>query len=131
MEWHFRAVDASQALSARRPFVSFLRKSCTPDSDYHGAELIFGELVTNVVLHAQGPIEISVRAKPGGVLMLHVCDRGPRFSVAATLPPVSRQGGRGLYIVSRLAATVAVEHNGGGNRVSVVLPVRAAGARKG
>jgi anti-sigma regulatory factor (Ser/Thr protein kinase) len=126
MEWYFQAVDARQALSARRAFVAFLRESCTPESDYYGAEAVFGELVANVVLHARGPIEIVVKARSEGTVTLDVCDTGPAFAIAPSLPPISKQGGRGLYIISRLSANPTIERiEGDGKRVSVVLPVTA------
>ncbi|MBO0731151.1 MAG: ATP-binding protein [Acidimicrobiaceae bacterium] len=63
--------------------------------------LITSELVTNASVHAATPIEMSLSADPA-VLELVVGDQDPR-------PPVqraaggSRDGGRGLIIVDRLA----------------------------
>ncbi len=125
MEWSFQAVNARQALSVRRVFVAFLHTLCTAESDCEGAEIIYGELVNNVILHTRGPIEIVVKAQSGNVVTIDVSDTGPSFSIPSALPPTNHTGGRGLCIVSRLSANLTVERREDGNKVSAVLPVRA------
>jgi anti-sigma regulatory factor (Ser/Thr protein kinase) len=126
MEWQFQADDARTALSVRREFLTFLRESCTSASDCEAALLVFGELVTNVILHAPGPIEITVQSDARGAVTLDVCDGGAGFRLAPSLPPVSGEsGGRGLYIASRLCSSLASTRIEGGNKVSAVLPVTA------
>src|SRR5579863_606206 len=66
MEWQYQAIDAKEALSARHAFVAFLREACTSKSDCAGAMVVFGELVTNVILHAPGPIEITLLSDSSG-----------------------------------------------------------------
>ena len=76
MEWQFQASTAKAALSARPALAAFLRESCTPESDCDGAIIAFGELVTNVMVHAPGPIEVLVEADASGAVRIHVCDTG-------------------------------------------------------
>jgi anti-sigma regulatory factor (Ser/Thr protein kinase) len=130
MEWQFQASTAKAALSARPALAAFLRDSCTPESDCDGAIIAFGELVTNVMVHAPGPIEVLVRADADGTVTIHVCDTGLGFSLAPSLPPpLSESGGRGLYIVSKLCSGLARSRIEGGNKVSAVLPVIAKPSR--
>src|SRR5579862_5765040 len=56
--WEYAAEDASQALHARPEFLRALRATsvaCTETA----AEIVFNELVSNVVKHAPGPISVK------------------------------------------------------------------------
>lgn len=124
--WTFDAENAQSAHDARSQYVERLREGATPDSDIDAAELIFGELVGNVVRHAPGPIDVQLEWEHGEAVV-HVTDRGKGFIRNPALPvdPLS-ESGRGLYIISLLAANVRVERIPGyGNHIAVVLPVRA------
>ncbi|HTJ28433.1 MAG TPA: SpoIIE family protein phosphatase [Candidatus Limnocylindria bacterium] len=128
--WAFDAEDAMAAHGARSSFVDYLRRHAEPASDFASAELIFGELVGNVVRYAPGPIDVAVEwndERP----VLHVLDRGAPFSVAAALPEnVLSENGRGLFIVDALGEELSARrHPGRGNHVRVVLPVRHGGPR--
>ena len=126
MKWQFQAPDAYEALSARLPLTDYLRRSCAPESDFNGAALAFGELVTNVIQHAPGPINISVQADPAGLVTLNICDSGNGFDLEPSLPNAAlAKGGRGLYIVSCLCSRLSSTRIPGGSKVSVVLPVLA------
>jgi anti-sigma regulatory factor (Ser/Thr protein kinase) len=126
MEWRFQDLDAITALAARHAFTAFLRENCTPESDCESAQLVFGELVANVVRHAPGPIEIVMQSDHHGAVRLEVYDRGRGFDLSPSLPaPLSEGGGRGLYLVSRLCIHLSVERIAGGTRVRAVLPVAA------
>ncbi|HEY9085366.1 MAG TPA: ATP-binding protein [Candidatus Tyrphobacter sp.] len=126
IRWWFDAADAMEALCARRAFVSWLRATCAPASDFGAAEIVFGELIANVVRHAPGAIRIVAEAHARGSVVLTVCDTGPGFaSVPAAPPHATSENGRGLYIVSRLAGKLKVTRSEDGHRVSVVLPVTA------
>lgn len=113
------------AQSRRRDFATFLRRHGTHDSDYEAAEVIFGELVANVVRHAPGAIWIRVEWCTGHPT-LHVRDRGEGFSWQPSLPrdPLN-ESKRGLFIIQKLSADVRVQRSreDGSTRVSVVLPV--------
>jgi anti-sigma regulatory factor (Ser/Thr protein kinase) len=106
--------------------MSFLRKACNGQSDFGGAEIIFGELVANVVRHAPGPIQITARSDSRGSVTLNVFDTGPAFKIAPALPAsLSSESGRGLYVISQLCAHLSSIRTEIGNKVSVVLPVLA------
>lgn len=120
--WSFNAENAQAATGARTGFVKYLRDHADDDTAIEAAELVFGELIGNVVRHAPGPIDLRLDwslERP----VLHVIDRGPPFSNPAELPidPLS-EGGRGLFIAQELSERVSIEHVGGyGNHVAVEL----------
>lgn len=123
--WSFDAENAKAAQDARGEFVHYLREYAANSSDIPAAELIFGELIGNVVRHAPGAIDIDVDWVDG-TPTLHVIDRGPKFEAGDTLPddPLS-ESGRGLFIVRQLATDLQVEHVPGyGNHVKAGLPLR-------
>jgi anti-sigma regulatory factor (Ser/Thr protein kinase) len=120
--WSFDAENAEAAHEARAQLAAYLRERAPEHADIAAAELVFGELVGNVVRHAPGPIEVRVEwnaSRP----VLHVIDRGRGFLRDPSLPadPLS-ESGRGLYIVSRLTEALRIERIAGyGNHVAAVL----------
>jgi GAF domain-containing protein len=107
-QWVFRADDARSAEDARAGFIAFLKTRGVPDANYAAAELVFGELVGNVVRHAPGPITIELDWEKDDPV-LHVIDRGRAFDVHAALPEdVMSESGRGLFLVSVLTDDFAV-----------------------
>jgi anti-sigma regulatory factor (Ser/Thr protein kinase) len=114
-----------RAEGARSQFVERLRELATAESDLASAELIFGELIGNVVRHGPGPIDVDLEWE-GEHAVLHVMDRGPHFTLSAELPEdILSEDGRGLFLIAALGenlsyAPLPVR----GNHVSVVLPVR-------
>ena len=87
VSWHFRSDNADSAQSARAAFCYHLvRNGVDPDA-IGRAELVFGELVGNVVRHAPGPIEISL-AFTADDAVLWLRDLGPGFDAHQNvLPP--------------------------------------------
>lgn len=96
------------------------------------ALLMLTEVVTNAVLHsgiATGePIHLTGRVADDQV-RIGVCDCGRGFDLAGPpgLPRHDTAGGRGLWIVNRLADRVLVD----GSRGRVVFELSSAGARMG
>ena len=120
--WSFTAENAQAANDARGDFVRYLRGRDLDDEAIEAAELVFGELVGNVVRHAPGPIDVQLDWS-GEVPALHVIDRGKSFSGTARLPtnPLS-EGGRGLFIAEQLSKRVTIEHVPGfGNHICAEL----------
>jgi anti-sigma regulatory factor (Ser/Thr protein kinase) len=125
-EWSAELTNVSQATSMRRAFRDYLLRYATRESDVPAAELIFGELLGNVVRHAFGRASFrldwhDVRAT------LRVTDQGPGFKQKprATLADPIAERGRGLGIVRAFAVKMNVHNNpDGGAYVSVILPVR-------
>jgi PAS domain S-box-containing protein len=124
--WSFDARDAMSAHGARSSFVAALRAEGTDDGDYLGSEVIFGELIGNVVRHAPGPIDVTLDWS-GHEPVLHVIDRGPGFVRLPVLPDTMSESGRGLYIIDTLAREfIAAPIPGRGTHVTVRLPVERA-----
>lgn len=121
MIWTFASADAGRAERARHQFVNAMRL-IGGDQDYSTAELIFGELIGNVVRHAPG--EIFVRLDwTAEHPILTVIDTGDGFEYDPHLPrDVMAEGGRGLYIVSALAKRVDISPHNRGTSATVVLP---------
>ena len=100
-------------------------RSASADSDIAGAELIFGELLANVVRHAGGAGTFRLDWV-GANAWLIVEDRGGGFREAprGSLHDPAAEQGRGLGLVTLLAVEVTVSNReDGGARVCVVLPV--------
>ncbi|HLI95136.1 MAG TPA: SpoIIE family protein phosphatase [Candidatus Baltobacteraceae bacterium] len=125
IRWSFDAENAKAAQDARGEFVEYLREQSSDEEAIETAELVFGELVGNVVRHAPGAIDIDVEWS-NGAPRLHVLDRGSAFEPPSHLPSdLLSESGRGLYIVRNLSKQLNVEHVPGyGNHVSVELPIR-------
>jgi len=124
IRWSFDAENAKAAQDARGEFVAYLREYAAEAGEVEAAELVFGELVGNVVRHAPGAIDIDVEWTNGSP-KLHVLDRGPAFRAPSHLPDdLLSESGRGLFIVRQLSKNVTVEHVPGyGNHVAVELPL--------
>jgi PAS domain S-box-containing protein len=124
IRWSFDAENAKAAQDARGEFVEYLRKNAQDAEQVKIAELVFGELVGNVVRHAPGAIDIDLEWLNGSPT-LHVLDRGAAFNPPANLPQdLLSESGRGLFIVRRLSTDLRVEHVPGyGNHIRVDLPL--------
>jgi hypothetical protein len=121
--WRFGADDALRAEPSRSQFMAWLADRCT--GDFAGAELIYGELVGNVVRHAPGPIDIDVECDARGVV-LHVLDSGKKFDVNALLPQdILSESGRGLFLIGQFGEDLRSESLPVvGHQLSVRLPLR-------
>jgi PAS domain S-box-containing protein len=120
--WSFSTENAQAANDARADFVRFLKGKCDDARAIETAEVVFGELVGNVVRHAPGPVDVTLEWKRGGPI-LHIIDRGTSFEQRQRLPsdPLA-EGGRGLFIAGQLSAGLKVSHlSGYGNHVSAHL----------
>ena len=124
LKWAFDANDVSIAHRARYSFVDALRNNGVRGENLNAAELVFGELLGNVVRYAPGPIEIIFDWNEGPPV-LHVLDRGPGFTFAPKLPSdLLSERGRGLYIVWALSEDFNVtERFDGGSHARAVLGV--------
>ncbi len=124
-QWQFDAENAEAATEARKGFVAQLRMLDPTETALDAAEVVFGELVGNVVRHAPGPIDVQLDLS-GPQPTLHVIDRGMGFIRDPALPadPLS-ESGRGLYIIAQLGAGTRVERIPGyGNHIAVTFSLR-------
>ncbi|HTX03045.1 MAG TPA: SpoIIE family protein phosphatase [Candidatus Acidoferrales bacterium] len=126
--WRFHAEHARAANDARRTFVDHLRSEAAESSEIDAAEVIFGELVANVVRHAPGAIDVALEWIDG-LAVLHVTDRGNGFEYEPRRRAnIYMEAGRGLWLIEQFGGTVDVERIAGyGTHVRVVLPVERAG----
>lgn len=106
--WEFAADDASDALEVRTQFADAVRETPLRCGDV-GAEIIFCELVSNVVKHAPGPI--SVKFEVGVELaFLRVWDCGPGFVPRVAIPTdLFCESGRGLFLAQQFCSELKVE----------------------
>jgi anti-sigma regulatory factor (Ser/Thr protein kinase) len=121
----FDARDRDTAHRVKQELLSALKALPAPP-DIDAAELVYGELISNVVRHTPGPARVWYDAFPDCVV-LNVEDAAPPFYTNGALsghgspPDASAEGGRGLYIVRALSENVAIEAVPGGKRTSVTL----------
>jgi anti-sigma regulatory factor (Ser/Thr protein kinase) len=120
--WIFDATDAGAARAAHREYRAFLEARRASPEHAADADVIFGELLGNVVRYAPGPVEIRVDWNRG-TPVLHVFDEGPGFMYLPRLPrDVYAESGRGLYLVSALAEDFHVSRRSGkGSHARAVL----------
>lgn len=121
--WAFHAADARDALSNCRVFVQALEHDAGAPFDSFAACLVYSELVSNVVTHAPGPIDIQVDREERR-LMMTVADCGRGFSLRPNLPddPLA-DSGRGLFLVAQFAKDLSAGTDEQGRHfVRVTLP---------
>jgi anti-sigma regulatory factor (Ser/Thr protein kinase) len=121
-DFSFSARDVSLACNARSLAVAFLKDVCDAGSDWFSAELIVGELLSNVLEHAPGPITVSIR-RDGDDAVLEVSDLGRGYGIHAELPDDFAESHRGLFIVATLGRKLRTFRHDGRTITSVVLPV--------
>jgi anti-sigma regulatory factor (Ser/Thr protein kinase) len=123
--WTFDASDAVEARAVRKRIAEALQTHGVADGDICNAELLFSELVGNVMRHTSGPVEVAIDLTSEEPV-LHVIDRGPGFTFHARLPnDVMSESGRGLYIAAALANELSVlPRRNGGSHARAVLPIR-------
>ncbi|HEV3088220.1 MAG TPA: SpoIIE family protein phosphatase [Candidatus Elarobacter sp.] len=122
VRWEFDAADADVARSARVECANRLRSAGLRPEEVLAAELVFGELVGNVVRYAPGRIEVMLDVS-GESAVLHVLDQGRGFEFRPRLPAdVLSERGRGLFLVNVFAEEVTVERRrAGGSHARAVL----------
>jgi anti-sigma regulatory factor (Ser/Thr protein kinase) len=130
--WVFESNDPLDACKHRTEFVAYLKHVATADSDFEAAELVYGELIGNVVRHARGHIKVVLEWH-GGLAELCVADHGAGFFRNFSIPEATgvnergmQENGRGLSIVRQLSNAVRVDCDRNGCAVRATLPVRRA-----
>ena len=124
--FRFAFADAMLASHARKLFVLYLSGQVEQNCDLFGVELIFGELVGNVVRHAPGPVELWLRWEQHGA-RLEVIDHGPGYELKAALPEdVLEEAHRGLFIVATYGKDLRVDRRGDVTVTSVMVDLQRA-----
>ena len=122
--WRFDVSDGAAAGKVRGEFLESLEQHRFTSNQCANAELVFGELIGNVVRHARSASGVDVVLDHGGPYsVLHVLDRGSGFHHISRLPPDPyAESGRGLFLIAALTVDFTVaERPDGGSHARVVL----------
>lgn len=120
--------------TGRQALRKFLEDAGAGAGGLYRAELVFEELVTNIIRHAhagspgkRGPIQLSAGVHDAEIVLAIEDDGAPFNPLQAPLapPPASMKeaklGGLGLRLVKGVARRIAYERLDRHNRVTVVL----------
>jgi serine phosphatase RsbU (regulator of sigma subunit)/anti-sigma regulatory factor (Ser/Thr protein kinase) len=106
--WSFDAANALAAHQTRNEILAALRRGGLGAEQLFAAEMIYSELIGNVVRYARGQIDVFLDML-GPAAVLHVIDTGGGFFVNPKLPADAlAERGRGLFIVTELARDFSV-----------------------
>jgi anti-sigma regulatory factor (Ser/Thr protein kinase) len=121
--WQLAARDARQALRLRSAFRRYLLAHGHPASDFHAAEVVYGELLANCARHAPGAVRVEFRWDDATLAVIDGSDRlrswpfSPDDCAAETTH-------HGYALLSGLSRRVHLSREpGGGTRASIVLPL--------
>ncbi|HEV2740277.1 MAG TPA: SpoIIE family protein phosphatase [Candidatus Elarobacter sp.] len=124
--WAFDTGDHATAQRSRAVFASVLGAGGMLDEDVFTSELIFGELLSNTVRYAPGPVEVVLDWGEASTAILHFLDSGPGFVLMPRLPSdLLSERGRGLFLIWSLSEDFNVTKRAdGGAHARVVLSPR-------
>lgn len=124
--WAFDVSDSSAAYAIKRDFVDAVREEYGGSADFNACEVIFSELIGNVLRYAPGRLSLGLSTDERG-LWLHVMDDGPGFEGPPSLPTdLWAESGRGLFLVAALARDLRIRRLPVyGTHVEVLLPRKA------
>ncbi len=106
-----------QSAHAARTFVAEVLSEWDDHSRVEAAALLVSELVTNAIVHGDGPIQLSVdRTGHHAVLRVEVADQGSGLPNAQTVA-TDALSGRGLAIVAAVADRWGIQPTPTGKRV--------------
>ncbi len=124
--WSFDTGDPATAQRSRAVFASVLTAGGMLDEDVFTSELIFGELLSNTVRYAPGPVEVVLDWSEASTAILHFIDFGPGFVLMPRLPSdLLSERGRGLFLIWSMSEDFNVtKRSDGGAHARVVLSPR-------
>lgn len=120
--WRFDPRWADVAHRARQELLDELHANGLAGSQKAFIEIIFSELLANMIRYAEGTAEFILERR-GNDLVLHAIDKGPGFQFSPRLPnDLFSERGRGLFLISQLSKEFTVErHPGGGSHARVIF----------
>jgi serine phosphatase RsbU (regulator of sigma subunit)/anti-sigma regulatory factor (Ser/Thr protein kinase)/CHASE3 domain sensor protein len=125
--WNFDARREDAARRVKSEFMSRLALLGPRAPDPAVAQIIFGELLSNAVQHAPGPVRLELAVRDGRVV-LAIEDQNPAFPQNGSLHPQPPQWdaerGRGLFLISTLCPEIRIVPTREGKVTTVVLPER-------
>jgi anti-sigma regulatory factor (Ser/Thr protein kinase) len=125
LEWQFETANEIYPSSLHAEIMALLRREGAADSDFDSAELIYGELISNLIRHARGRVTVRVDWS-AEFPTLSVSDEQRYAAPAISLPsdPMA-ESGRGLFIVKTLAKEFTLRDDGSsGSAACAILPVK-------
>lgn len=108
--------DPTSARAARKLIADLCAAARLGEDECATAALLTSELVTNAIRYGGSSFTLEA-AVPAGTLRVAVVDRNPDLPEVGDTPPLTAEGGRGLLLVSTLAARWGIEPSGGGKAV--------------
>jgi serine/threonine-protein kinase RsbW len=114
-----------QSRGLAREVVGFLCAYLSDTNILHDLDIMLTEACANVARHAyrggEGRLEVRLCVTPGDSVDMEVVDWGGGFDgpVRFVNPAPEAEGGRGLFIISRLSDAVAVRTEGRENIVAI------------
>ncbi len=129
VDWDARhwavAADAGEALALRHVFRAYLVAHGHPASDFHAAEVVYGELVANCARYAPGRVRVEFRWRDATLAVIDGADRLRHWPFSSG-DDAAETPYHAYALLSGLGRRVHLAREpGGGTRASVVLPVLA------
>ena len=118
--WTLNTEAPETVRGARMSFRCFAHSTWGENRNVAAAELVVGELLSNVVRHAPGPIVFKADWSAKAVA-ISVADEGCGFLNVAIPTSETAESGRGLAIVRALATDVRVERIPSGCAVTATV----------
>lgn len=121
-EWTFDSADGVAAGNVRRSVRSFLELRGIGVGSLLNAELVYAELIGNVVRYAPGTAKVRMEWNCGRAVM-HIFDDGAGFQHAPRLPrDIYAESGRGLFLIATLTEDFHISRRyGKGSHACAVL----------
>jgi len=132
-EWHFDARDEQVGRRVKRELLAALAALGPLRPEPMVAEMVFGELLSNVVRHTPGPACVSFSVEDRHVVF-SVADYGAMYRLGGpgihpdAVPDDNAESGRGLFMIAALCERLSVEPRPDGKCTTVVLPLAEDGA---
>ncbi len=125
--WDFDARRQDAAHRVKSELLAALEALGPLAPDPMVAEIVFGELLSNVVQHTPGPARVRFDIEDGHVVIAvedrdRSLPRDGQFEEHPGPPAWDAESGRGLFLISSLCTRVAVEPTRDGKCTTVVLP---------
>lgn len=118
--WTVTLDTAERAVDVRRQFVRFLREQAPHTAEFFDAELVFGELISNIARHEPGDARIVVDIV-GDEAIVTVRGPSPSDEEDPALPEDLSENGRGLYLIRTLSRDYYVDRGPAGDKTTLVL----------
>jgi PAS domain S-box-containing protein len=119
--WRFSSADYRTAVVIRHEVGALVAAWTGDPGRRYDGELAFGEILSNVVRHAPGSVEVELRATARGA-ELRVSDRGSGFQERPRSGDDFAESGRGLELVRAVADACEFSRNAhGGTSVHAVF----------